>query len=346
MHGGTLHHSRPHPGTAADAAADRAILRYDSASSELAYLQQDRAWHAAGSLACSGQPHSGPPDLGVERGSWGSDGSGSSTGTRTHGDGHAGGLLAERWDSAQSEIFEAAFSAQQEAGLQEHPLRQREHLRRLQQRRLAAAHGSAAEAGGWHQEGQHRENSAMSAAEEGDYEGAPWGQGVRRAAGPHELATEDRVRQPRRRHASGKPPPRARRCLSAAFAAAADAQRLQRLDEAPTQYACPSLPGCCAVGGDVRMGGGDQGSPNQGRWRPGGLWEVMRGAPAGLSDEAARSVVANVAYALLRMHEDGLVHRHVSVCTVVLGEHPCFDTARHGSGHLSELLCSRMQSLT
>ena len=48
----------------------------------------------------------------------------------------------------------------------------------------------------------------------------------------------------------------------------------------------------------------------------------------GLAEEAARAVVANVACALESMHGDGLVHRHVSVCTVVLGESPCFDTAR------------------
>jgi hypothetical protein len=328
MHGGALHQGRIPPTTCIETAADRSILRYDSASSELAYLQQERAWHAAG---CGGQPHSGPPGLGFERGSWGSDGSGSSTSTHGPGEGHVGGELAERWDSAQSDTFEIAISAQQEAGLQEQSLRQREQLRRLQQQRLAAAHGCTAEpareGGGPHQEGQLRDSGAMptAASDEGD---GPWAPRPRRAAGPHALASEDRVRQPRRRRSSGKPPPRARRCLGAAFAAAADAQRLQRLDEAPTHSACPSLPGCCPAGADMQMGG-DEGHPAHGTWQPGGLWEVMRGAPAGLSDEAARSVLANVAYALLRMHEDGLVHRHVSLCTVVLGEIPCFDTARH-----------------
>lgn len=359
---GATHPSRLHSSTSGDPANGRSILRFDSASSELGYLQIGQSgslWSTASTIACS-HPHSGPADLGFERRSWGSDGSGSSsTGAQELGDGPAGVLLAERWDSAQSETFSAVVvSQQQEPGLSEQQqlLLQQEQRRRLQQQWLAAVHcgrqPDAAQplmeqqgpegAGCSHQQGQLRNKSgAMPAAAEdvGDIivetdAQHQWGGlrcAARTAAGPHMLATEDRVRQPRRRRSSAKPQPRARRCLSAAFAAAADAQRLQPLGEAPQMHSiCPSLPGCCPTAGLPAATVGDPLPSTEGTWQPGGLWEVMSVAPMGLVDEAARSVVANVAYGLQCMHEDSLVHRHVSICTVVLGEHPCFDTARQG----------------
>lgn len=333
MQNGPSQHSRLHAATSTDAAAARSILRFDSASSA-SHLQQDRAgsaWHAVNHLANDSQPNSGIQDLGFERRSWGSDGSDNSTGTRAH----TGAQLAERWDSAHSDSLTLAINFQQEVGMQEQSLRHREQRRRLQQQQLTAMHeeASAAHLSEEHSSSMH-DTGAMPAnmSEDGEDE---WRPRAPRAAGPHVLATEDRVRQPRRRRSSGRPAPRARRCLSAAFAAAADAQRLRPLDDTPTHSApCPLLPKCCPSGGEAlpHLSEGHQGSA-EGMWQPGGLWELMRQAPMGLAEEAARAVVANVACALESMHGDGLVHRHVSVCTVVLGESPCFDTARRVSLH-------------
>ena len=199
MHNGSSQHSRLHPATSTDMAAARSILRYDSASS-VSHLQQNRtgsAWHAVRHSVNDSQPNSGPQDLGSDRGSWGSDGSDNSTATR----GHAGAQLAERWDSAHSDSLALAISSQHDMGLQEQSLRHREQQRRLQQQQLAAMHGEAAAA--------HSLDSSMHDTGTGpadmleDGEEGEWRARAPRAAGPHVLATEDRVRQPRRRRSAG-----------------------------------------------------------------------------------------------------------------------------------------------
>ena len=186
----------------------------------------------------------------------------------------------------------------------------------------------------------------------------------------HELPSEERARVPRRRAKQGqaqggngataaaRQPPRARRCLAAAFAEAADAVRLAPLDLTPTHSACllPAFPcqtpppahphpprdlspsdtvstscikaerlerGCVVV--DAQRLSAQRW---QECWQPCQLAEALAGAPGGLPDEAARAVVAAVAFALEALHADGLVHRHVCAHTVHLGERACFDTAR------------------
>jgi hypothetical protein len=64
-------------------------------------------------------------------------------------------------------------------------------------------------------------------------------------------------------------------------------------------------------------------------WRECELAAALEGMPTGvLPDEAARAVVAAVAFGLERLHADGLVHRHLCAHTVTLGERACFDTTR------------------
>lgn len=196
-------------------------------------------------------------------------------------------------------------------------------------------------------------------------------------AGAHDLHSEERVRAPRRRKAvqqggMARTAPRARRCLAAAFAAAADAQRLAPLDCTPThsQRSPPHAPRTPALAPPrplhcmADVSSTDQGhlasvseqqqaqqlqhtppqAPQQqqqsppahaqqpGCWRECELAEALVSVPAGiLPDDAARAVIASVAFGLERLHADGLAHRHVCAHTVVLGERGCFDTARSGT---------------
>lgn len=336
------------------------MLRFDSASSEYDLTQQaagSSAWHALqfaqhSDALCMQRAHSSGADQTEQQ----------QQGDHLHSDRSSTSaaealpahlLLADRWDSAGLEVYDSAVLGTSAdsvlsdivAGLS---------------RRLAGGDPALASDADVVIAAAALAGSRMRKAGSGAEEGLD-GRGIiaRPCAAAHDLRTNERARAPRRRKqqagaCSRSGPPRAKRCLAAAFAAAADAERLAPLDVAPTHSArspphqatapAAALSGNPASRPEDRSpcsmpaGGFDQGhlaipqhSPadcSEECWRPCELAEVLATAPAGLPDEASRAIVAAVAYALERLHADGLVHRNVSANTVFLGERSCFDTAR------------------
>lgn len=265
--------------------------------------------------------------------------------------------LHQRWDSAHSDTFRAAIFAPSDPTSLLERIQREEFLRCQEQpageQALMAQlqNQEASQQGCLHQQGELREADAMPAAasdiaEDPALPRQEMDGGCRRSAQPHVLPTEERVRHPRRsRHSHGKqqPPPRAKRCLAAAFAAAADERRLRLLQLDLSHSACSPVSGrtwcpngAAAMQPHVTTDLGHVSSENS--WKEGTLWEALQSAPHGVPNEAARAVVASVAYGLEHMHRDGLVHRNVSTKTVVLGELSCFDTARCGAPSNLELV--------
>jgi hypothetical protein len=326
----------------------RAMRRFDSASSELGHPQLSR-WTAgiqqAGERCTSRAPQAAvegaQQESAAQRHSWVLDEAvisslaSCSTGAQESRDQKPSQRLAQhqRWDSAQSDAFMSVVLAPLDPAVLPERAQVAESSSEAAGAQLQGERTSEACAS--HQEGQLRETDAGPASLADVLEEAePEAPKARREAGPHELPTDERVRQPRRsRSTQNRQAPRAKRCLSAAFAAAADARRLQLLLREPSQHSACMAPTSPASGllhlqehAGTQMGGAGQRC-----WQQGTLWEALQGAANGVSDEAARAVMGNVAFGLEHLHRDGLIHRHISTRTVVLGELPCFDTARCGT---------------
>ena len=71
---------------------------------------------------------------------------------------------------------------------------------------------------------------------------------------------------------------------------------------------------------------------------------LMQGFPNGLPMDDAEAVIVNVAYGLVEMHRDGIIHRHVCLSTVLVPDAACFDTVRSAPAQQSASLSTQSHS--